>query len=84
MRFTLLIERDPLKHRRDVFRMANEILVLIKQCQLHTTHARAVDWEPHGSSPTICAGNADHGFGVCVPLALICHLKIVNLTVLLH
>ena len=33
--------------------MANEILVLIKQCQLHTIHARAVDWEPHGSSPTI-------------------------------
>ena len=31
LRFTLLIERDPLKHRRDVFRMANEILVLIKQ-----------------------------------------------------
>ena len=64
--------------------MANEILVLIKQCQLHTTHARAVDWEQHGSSPTICAGNADHGFGVCVPLALICLLKMVNLTVLLH
>ena len=54
------------------------------KCQLHTTHVGAVDWEPHGSSPTICAGNADHGFGVCVPLALICLLKIVNLTVLLH
>ena len=27
---------------------------------------------------------ADHGFGVYVPLALICLLKIVNLTVLLH
>ena len=24
------IERDPLKHRRDVLRMANEILVLIQ------------------------------------------------------
>ena len=64
--------------------MANEILFLIKQCQLHTTHVRAVDWKPHGISPTICAGNADHRFGVCVPLALICLLKIVNLTVLLH
>ena len=42
------------------------------KCQLHTTHVGAVDWEPHGSSPTICAGNGDHGFGVCVPLALIC------------
>ena len=31
LRFTLLIERDPVKHRRDVLRMANEILVLIKQ-----------------------------------------------------
>ena len=31
LRFTLLIERVPLKHRRDVLRMANEILVLIKQ-----------------------------------------------------
>ena len=28
--FTLLIERDPVKHRRDVLRMANEILVLIQ------------------------------------------------------
>ena len=54
------------------------------KCQLHTTHVGAVDWEPHGSSPTICAGNGDHGFGVRVPLALICLLKIVNLTVLLH
>ena len=30
LRFTLLIERDPLKHRRDVLRMENEILVLIQ------------------------------------------------------
>ena len=30
LRFTLLIERDPLKHRRDVLGMANEILVLIQ------------------------------------------------------
>ena len=44
----------------------------------------AVDWESHGSSPTTCAGKGDHGFGVYVPLALICLLKIVNLTVLLH
>ena len=43
----------------------------------------AVGWEPHGSSPTTCAGKADHGIGVCVPLALICRLKIVNYTVLL-
>ena len=48
------------------------------KCQLHTTHVGAVGWEPHGSSPTTCAGKADHGFGVCVPLALICLLKIVN------
>ena len=34
LRFTFLIERDPLKHRRDVFRMANEILVLIKQDEM--------------------------------------------------
>ena len=34
--------------------------------------------EPHGNSPTTCAGKADHGFGVGVPLALICCLKIVN------
>ena len=46
--------------------------------QLHTTHVGSVGWEPHGSSPTTCAGKADHGFGVCVPLALICLLKIVN------
>ena len=26
-------------------------------------------WELYGSSPTTCAGKADHGFGVCVPLA---------------
>ena len=43
-----------------------------------------VGWEPHGSSPTTCAGKGDHGFGVYVPLALICLLKIVHLTVLLH
>ena len=43
-----------------------------------------VGWEPYGSSPTTCAGKADHGFAVCVPLALICLLKIVNETVLLH
>ena len=30
------------------------------------------------SSTTTCAGKADHRFGVCVPLALICLLKIVN------
>ena len=30
LRFTLLIEPDPLKHRRDVLRMENEILVLIQ------------------------------------------------------
>ena len=40
--------------------------------QLHTTHVGADGWEPHSSSPTICAGKADHGFGVRVPLALIC------------
>ena len=28
--FTLLNERNPLKHRRDVLRMANEILILIQ------------------------------------------------------
>ena len=44
----------------------------------------AVGREPHGSSPTTYAGKADHGFGVCVLLALICLLKIVNSTVLLH
>ena len=46
--------------------------------QFHTTHVGAVGWEPYGSSPTTCAGKADHEFGVCVPLALICLLKIVN------
>ena len=46
--------------------------------QLHTSHVGAVGWELHGSSPTTCAGKADHGFGVCVTLALICRLKIVN------
>ena len=54
------------------------------KCQLHTTFVGAVDWEPYGSSPTTCAGKADHGFGVIVPLALICLLKIVKQTVLLH
>ena len=44
----------------------------------------AVGWELHGSSPTTCAGKADHRFGVCVALALICLLKILNLTVLLR
>ena len=29
LRFTLLNERDPLRHKRDVLRMANETLVLI-------------------------------------------------------
>ena len=48
------------------------------KCQLHTTHVGAVGWELHSSSPTTCAGKADHGFGVRVPLALICLLKIVN------
>ena len=46
--------------------------------QLHTTQVGAVGWEPHGSSPTRSAGKTDHGFGVCVPLALICSLKIVT------
>ena len=45
------------------------------KCQLHTTHVGAVGWEPHSGSPTTCAGKADHGFGVCVSLALICLLK---------
>ena len=40
------------------------------KCQLHTTHVAAVGWEPQGSSPTTCSGKADHGFGVCMPLAL--------------
>ena len=44
----------------------------------------AVGWEPRGRSPTKCAGKADHGFGLRVPLALICLLKKVNLTVVLH
>ena len=48
------------------------------KCQFHTTHVGAVGWEPHSSSTTTCAGKADHGFGVCVPLTLICLLKIVN------
>ena len=39
------------------------------KCQFHTTHC---------SSTTTCAGKADHRFGVCVPVALICLLKIVN------
>ena len=54
------------------------------KCQLHTTHVGATGCEPHGNSPTTCTGKADHGFGVCVPLALISLLKIVNYTVLLH
>ena len=48
------------------------------KCQFHTTHVGAVGWDPHSSSTTTCAGKADHGFGVCVPLTLICLLKIVN------
>ena len=48
------------------------------KCQFHTTHVGAVGWEPHCSSTTTCAGKADHRFGVCVPVALICLLKIVN------
>ena len=39
-------------------------------CQFHITHVGAVGWELYGSSTTTCAGKADHGFGVCVPLAL--------------
>ena len=27
--------------------------------QLHTTHVGAGGWEPHGSSPTACAGKVD-------------------------
>ena len=46
--------------------------------QLYTTHVGAVGWEPHRSSPKRCTGKADHGFGVCLPLALICLLKTVN------
>ena len=45
------------------------------KCQFHTTHVGAVG---PGNCTTTCAGKADHGFGVCVPLALICLLKIVN------
>ena len=45
---------------------------------LHTTHVGTVGWEPHRSSPTRYAGKTDHGFGACVPLALICPLKIVT------
>ena len=44
---------------------------------LHNTWG-AVGWESHGSSPTRCAGKTDHRFGACVPLALICPLKIVT------
>ena len=40
------------------------------KCQLHTTHVGAVGWELYGSSTTTCAGKADHGFVICVPLAL--------------
>ena len=40
------------------------------KCQLNTTHVGAVCWEPQSCFPTTCAGKADHGFGVCVPLAL--------------
>ena len=46
--------------------------------QIYTTHVGPVGWELHGSSTTTCVGKADHGFGVCVLLALICLLKIVN------
>ena len=62
-------QKNPLRHAEGSAKQS------IKR-QLHTTHVEAVDWEPHGSSPTTCAGKADHGFGVCVPLALICLLKI--------
>ena len=54
------------------------------KCQLHTTHVGSVGWELHSSSTTTCAAKADHGFRRCVSLALICLLKIVNLTVLLN
>ena len=43
-----------------------------------TQHVGAVGWEPHDSSPTTFAGKANHVFGVCVPLALICLSKTVN------
>ena len=48
------------------------------ESELYTTHVGALGSEPYLSSPTTCAGKADHGFGVCVPLALICLLKIVK------
>ena len=35
-------------------------------------------WELLAANRTTCAGKADHGFGVCVPLALLYLLKIVN------
>ena len=54
------------------------------KCQLHTTDVGDVGWEPHGSSPTTCAGKADHEFGVHVPLPLICLLEIMNQALLLH
>ena len=41
------------------------------KCQFHTTHVGAVGWESHSNSTTTCAGKADHGFGVCVPLTLL-------------
>ena len=70
-------QRNPLPHAEGSAKQS------IKR-HLHTTHMGAVCWEPHGSSPKTCAWKADHGFGVCVPLALICLLKIANETVLLH
>ena len=48
------------------------------KCQFHTTHVGAVGWEPHSSSTMTSAGKADHGFGVCVPLALINILSFEN------
>ena len=50
------------------------------KCQFHTTQSCGSYWprELHRSSTTTCVGKADHRFGVCVPLALICLLKIVN------
>ena len=59
-------------------RVAYRYLDAFPKCQFHTTHVGGVGWEPQGSSTTSCVGKADHGFGVCVPLALICLLKIVN------
>ena len=35
----------------------------------HNTCGSCWPRELHGSSTTTCAGKADHGFGVCVPLA---------------